>query len=86
MEIRLGNLGTKNRNMITIENNGKSVNLYFSYSTLVAVDNIVAENRWSKTTGRFLNLLQPDKKKRVDWQIVKKEAERRLKEVLCSKK
>ena len=61
MDITHENLGTVNANKVTIGN----VDLYFSYNTLVAVDNVVSQNEWSRTTGKLLNTINPDKKSRV---------------------
>ena len=82
IEIYLNNLGTVNKNLVSISRNGKKVNLYFSYNTLVAVDNIVSENDWSKTTGKLINYLQPNKKLRVPHQKVLEESQKRLTAVL----
>ena len=43
---------------------------YFSYNTLVAfttpaTGRVCRENDWGPTTGKHLNAIQPDKKKRV---------------------
>ena len=84
IEICLDNLGTVNKNAVSISRNGKNVNLYFSYKTLVAVDNIVSENDWSKTTGKLINYLQPNKKLRVPHQKVLEESQKRLTAVLDS--
>ena len=51
--------------------------LYFSYETCVAFRGedgklIVSENVWSKTTGKFLNELQPDKTVRLDYEAFSK--------------
>ena len=84
IEICLDNLGTVNKNAVSISRNGKNVNLYFSYNTLVAVDNIVSENNWSRTTGKLINNLQPNKKLRVPHQKVLEESQKRLTAVLDS--
>jgi len=86
INIELKNLGTINQNCVTIKGSFGSVNLYFSYETIVAVDGIVSENIWSKTTGKLLNYLQKDKDKRVPYDIVLKEVEKRLKNILFSQK
>lgn len=43
---------------------------YFSYDTLIAFRNgkglICRQNDWGTTTGKHLNLIQPNKKSRVD--------------------
>ena len=82
IEIYLNNLGTVNKNVVSISRNGKKVNLYFSYNTLVATDNIVSENGWSKTTDKLINDLQPNKKLRVPYQKVLEESQKRLTAVL----
>lgn len=80
--VSLRNLGTVNKNMVTIETEKGSVNLYFSYQTMVGVDNAVSENQWSRTTGKLLNELQPDKKKRIAYEEVLRTAKERLKSIL----
>ena len=56
--------------------------LYFSYKTIVAFDykgeNVCRENSWSTTTGRHLNQIEPDKKKRLESEAF----ETKLEEVL----
>ena len=46
-----------------------NLTLWFSYDTVVAFENGVAlycsENVWSTTTGKHLNWIQPDKKRRI---------------------
>jgi len=86
INITHSNLGTINKNSITISTNKGSINLYFSYDTLVAVNNIVSINHWSKTTGKFLNELEPDKDKRVLHEQVLKEAQKQLNNILYSTK
>jgi len=43
------------------------VELYFSYKTLVAINDgkelIVSENQWSNTTGKHLDLIAPAEKR-----------------------
>lgn len=82
IEIEHQNLGTVNTNQVTIRKGGSRVKLYFSYNTLVAVDNVVSQNEWSRTTGKLLNELNPDKKARVPHAEVLSVAQKRLKEVL----
>ena len=55
INISLNNLGTTNKNCVTIRTSKGSIDLYFSYETLVAVDGLVSINKWSKTTGKLLN-------------------------------
>ena len=40
--------------------------LFFSYQTLVAIDNLISINDWSVTTGRHLTWINPNKEIRVD--------------------
>ena len=47
-----------------------SLTLYFSYKTVVAFSNykfgfVISENVWSNTTGKHLNWIDSDKKKRI---------------------
>ena len=49
---------------------------YFSYETCIGIkglsDTFVSENVWSNTTGKHLNQLEPDKKKRLPNEQFKK--------------
>lgn len=64
--IKCDNLGTPNKNVLTIGN----LSLWFSYKTIVAFSGnngfYVVENVYSKTTGKLLNELEQDKKKRLN--------------------
>ena len=40
--------------------------LYFSYQTLIAIDNLISVNKWSVTTARHLYWINPNKDIRVD--------------------
>ena len=40
--------------------------LFFSYQTLVAIDNLISVNDWSVTTGRHLTWINPNKDIRVN--------------------
>ena len=84
IKVKLRNLGTVNKNMVTISRGDsfKQVRLYFSYETLVAVDDFVSVNDWSRTTGKLLNELCRNKKARVEHSKVLKEAQERIKAVL----
>lgn len=84
INISFENLGTINKNVVYISTNKGLIELYFSYKTLIAVNNIVSVNNWSRTTGKLLNELQPDKSKRVEHEEVLKEAQKQLKKVLYS--
>ena len=82
VKVELQNLRTANRNRVIISKGSKSVFLYFSYDTLIAVDGVVSENVFSMTTGKFLNELEPNKKKRVPHEKVLQEADKRIRDVL----
>ena len=86
INISLDNLGTINKNCVTIKTDKGSINLYFSYKTLVAVDGVVSVNNWSNTTVKLLNELESDKSRRVTHEEVLKEAQKRLKGLLYTKK
>ena len=85
IEIELRNLGTINQNCVNIIKGGRQCNLYFSYATIVSVDGRTSQNDWSTTTGKLLNKLCPDKKKRIPHSEVLKEADKRIKYVLYGK-
>ena len=40
--------------------------LYFSYQTLIAIDNLISVNNWSVTTARHLYWINPDHDIRVN--------------------
>lgn len=83
IEISLRNLGTVNKNKVIISNGNNQVDLYFSYETIVAVNDIVSQNDWSTTTGKLLNELDGgNKKTRVPHEEVLKEADKRIKRVI----
>jgi hypothetical protein len=71
--ISLINKGTVNKNRVDIEVKGGYIELYFSYQTIVGFSyNIngrqeycVRQNDWSTTTGKFLNELELDHKRRL---------------------
>ncbi len=75
------NMGTVNQNKVSIETEKGYVELYFSYQTIVGVNNTVSVNDWSVTTGKLLNILEPNKKNRVPHADVLAEAERLLQEI-----
>ena len=62
-----------------ILNVNEEVIIYFSYETPIALvirgHPFVSENIWSKTTGRHLNMIEPDKDKRVPYSIVQDKIE-----------
>jgi len=87
IDISLRNLGTVNKNAVDISSNRGDVRLFFSYETLVGVRGFgepkIAKNIWSATTGKLLNELEPDHKKRVPHEEVLATASHRLKQVVC---
>ena len=82
LEVMLRNLGTVNKNRVTLRTKKGHVVLYFSYETLVAVDGVVSENDWSTTTGKLLNELEPNKKARVSHEEVLTQANKRISAIL----
>jgi hypothetical protein len=66
--ITLENLGTVNKNRVSLNGIGT---FWFSYSTCVAFSTpktgfVCSQNIWSKTTGKLLNEICPDKTHRID--------------------
>ena len=66
-----GNYSSSNYGAHSLEfTDPRGNSFYFSYNTLVAFmgkEGIVCiKHYWSSTTGRHLNWIQPDKKRRVD--------------------
>ena len=66
-EIKLREFDKANQHSITIG----GLDLYFSYETCVGFNSdlieegdVISENIWSNTTGKFLNMLEGDHKKR----------------------
>ena len=53
--------------------------LFFSYQTLVAIDNLISINDWSVTTGKHLYWINPNKDIRLDPEIFEKRARKILK-------
>lgn len=86
INISLNNLGTVNKNCVTIRTDKGSVDLYFSYKTLVGVDNVCSVNNWGNTTGKLLNEINPNKDERVEHSEVLEEAQKQLKELLYTDK
>lgn len=87
MKIYLQNLGTVNKNRLSLSNEkGEYIDIYFSYETPVSIGAMVGgehykatrQNDWGNTTGKLLNECQPDKSKR----ITEKAFEQVLSEVL----
>ena len=52
------------RNFYTHTINGST--LYFSYQTLIAIDNLISVNKWSTTTGRHLYWINPNHDIRIN--------------------
>ena len=82
MQVTHYNMGTINQNRVSISTDKGRVDLYFSYQTIVGVNDTVSQNHWSVTTGKLLNRLEPDKKRRVPHEKVLAEVERRLQGIL----
>lgn len=65
-KIKFENLGTVNKNLVVIGD----LAVWFSYQTPVAFKYkgvfMCRQNDWSRTTGKLLNELEPDKTARVD--------------------
>jgi hypothetical protein len=74
-DVRFRNLGTINKNEVCIKGENKNLILYFSYKTLVGFSGkktIALKNYWGCTTGKLLNTIEKDKKKRVNKKEFKK--------------
>lgn len=90
-QIKLYNLGTVNKNEIRILTDRGKFYLTFSYLTLVGISwdwhnkgkwesgKATIENYWSTTTGKLLNELEPDKKKRLKDDDFQKEVDKMFK-------
>lgn len=66
MIVKLSNNGTLNKNTVFLND----LEINFSYETPVSFkldgkERRTRQNDWSTTTGKFLNELEPDKKKRI---------------------
>lgn len=79
MEVKLVNLGMINQNKVIIND----LTLFFSYETIVAFRKkgklYCSKNVWSRTTGKMLNDLCSDKKRRLEFEEFEKELEKVLK-------
>lgn len=65
-----GNYESSNYGAHSLQVNFENFRLYYSYGTIVAYSDIsqglvCSENVWGTTTGKHLNWIQSDKKKRV---------------------
>jgi len=88
--IQYNNLGTVNQNEVIIEDwKGGRFVLSFSYRTLVGISwhkgekygKAIIQNYWSATTGKLLNKLEPDKKKRLEREDFDQEVVRMFKQI-----
>jgi hypothetical protein len=76
ININLVNMGTVNKNRVTIEKGEYKLILYFSYETIVSFESwgrnyehykkATIENLWGPTTEKLLNECEPDKTKRLN--------------------
>ena len=69
-----GNYASDNYGAHTLRVNFQNFRLYYSYDTIVAYDDIddglvCSENVWTVTTGKHLNWIEPDKKRRVEYGV-----------------
>ena len=65
-----GQYGGDNYGEHTLQLEFENFRLYYSYKTIVAYHDhqeglVCCENVWGTTTGKHLNWIQPDKKKRI---------------------
>ena len=82
LKVELINLGTVNKNCVKLSKGIHEINLYFSYKTLIAVNQYVSTNEFSQTTGKLLNELEPDKTKRISHTEILKKADELIKVVV----
>lgn len=92
MSISFKNLGTINTNQIdilvsdTTTNKLKILTIFLSYETVVAFsyrgEFVCAKNEWSRTTGKLLNKLEPNKKKRIPYIDLEKYLSNALQDIL----
>lgn len=87
MIVELQNMGTVNQNVVRIVGKHETIDLYFSYETIVAYKNgyttVARENDWGNTTGKLLNKIEPDKKARITGEEFEKKLERAIKTVVA---
>ena len=71
----------QNYNIVSVGN----LTLWFSYQTCIAIHTgyklIISKNVWSKTTGKHLNQVDPDKTKRLDYEEFKKQLDVHLQRI-----
>ncbi|MBS3172680.1 hypothetical protein J4438_03855 [Candidatus Woesearchaeota archaeon] len=69
LDIQLDNLGTVNKNLVTMTINSNKLELWFSYRTIVAFSKNgkthCIKNQWGPTTGKLLNDICPNKSDRL---------------------
>ena len=91
LKVSFRNLGTVNQNEVRIETENGHLVITFSYQTPVGYSiyipgklrqEIVRQNDWSRTTGKLLNDLEPDKKARVTGEVFEKALEKALEQIL----
>lgn len=82
IKVYLKNDGTINKNRVTLETERGNLVLYFSYETIIgfvyAGERVVCKNEWSKTTGKYLNEIEPNKENRVDSVVMLEKLEKIL--------
>ncbi len=89
VKVMLRNLGTVNKNEVTLENGSANLRLWFSYKTIVSFsanaegfyDNATIQNYWSNTTGKLLDECEPDKAKRITQEEFNSRLSKAFKEV-----
>lgn len=91
MKITHNNDGTINKNSVMFDTLNGNLYLFFSYNTLIGVEYYgdetikkISVNDWSRTTGKYLNELEPNKENRVEHSEVLKFAEICLKKLFLT--
>lgn len=77
-DVSVGYCGSGNESNISVDVG--NLTIFFSYKTVVAINHpscglLCSKNIWGKTSGKHINFIEPDKKKRVDNKIVIKKLE-----------
>lgn len=82
IKVKLENLGTINKNVVTICKKNTYLSLYFSYKTIIAFDKnglcFMTDKKFSMTTSKFQNEL----KRKGFKEISEQEFQKKLSEVL----
>jgi hypothetical protein len=77
-----GNYSSNNYGVNTLYVTIDGVTIYFSYQTIVAFEYegelTISENIWSVTTGKHLNMIEPEKSIRVPNEEFRRELTRML--------